>query len=65
MTAGCTTNVQGGEYGNALQAAAYIWNTEAIRLYPVGADAHVQGGEYGNALQAAAMSELRDELPLT
>ena len=48
-------NAQGGEYGNALQAAAYHNNLEAIQLLlDKGAEVNAQGGEYGNALQAAA-----------
>ena len=48
-------NAQGGEYGNALQAAAYHSNLEAIQLLlDKGAEVNAQGGEYGNALQAAA-----------
>ena len=47
-------NAQGGEYGNALQAAAYHNNLEAIQLLlDKGAEVNAQGGEYVNALQAA------------
>ena len=47
-------NAQGGYYGNALQAAAYSGNVEAIQLLlDEGANVNEQGGEYGNALQAA------------
>jgi ankyrin repeat protein len=48
-------NAQGGEYGNALQAAAYGYHTAVVQiLLEKGADINAQGGEYGNALQAAA-----------
>jgi len=53
---GADVNAQGGDYGNALQAAAY--NSEDVSLIKLlleaGADVNAQGGEYGNALQAAA-----------
>ena len=52
-------NAEGGEYGNALQAAAvaaaYGKNEAIVRLLlDRGADINAQGGKYGNALQAAA-----------
>jgi hypothetical protein len=48
-------NAQGGEYGNALQAASYARDHEAIvKLLLDKADVNAQGGEYGNALQAAS-----------
>ena len=48
-------NAQGGEYGNALQAAAYDGNLEVVQLLlDKGAEVNAQGGHYGNALQAAA-----------
>ena len=48
-------NAQGGEYGNALQAAL-MGGHEAIAklLIENGADVNAQGGFYGNALQAAS-----------
>jgi len=53
---GADVNAQGGDYGNALQAAAY--NSEDVSLIKLlleaGADVNAQGGKYGNALQAAA-----------
>ena len=48
-------NAQGGEFGNALQAAS-LEGHEAIvsMLLEKGADMSAQGGKYGNALQAAS-----------
>ena len=52
---GADINAQGGEYGNALQAAAFNGNMEAMQLLlDNGADVNAQGGHYGNALQATA-----------
>ena len=48
-------NAQGGECGNALQAASYGGHEViAKHLIQKGADVHAQGGRYGNALQAAS-----------
>ncbi|CUS13991.1 unnamed protein product, partial [Tuber aestivum] len=48
-------NAQGGEYGNALQAAAIRGNESVARvLLEHGAEVNAQGGACGNALQAAA-----------
>lgn len=53
---GANVDAQGGEYGNALQAAA---NSGCIQLFQVlleeGANVIAQGGRYGNALIAASM----------
>lgn len=47
-------NIQGGKYGNALQAASALGSVRAVMLLlDRGADINVQGGEYGTALQAA------------
>ena len=47
-------NAQGGEYGNALQAASYGNHKDIVELLLENeADVNAQGGEYGNALQAA------------
>jgi ankyrin repeat protein len=47
-------NAQGGEYGNALQAAAYMGSQEIARLLlDRGADVSAQGWMFWNALQAA------------
>ncbi|OQE13833.1 hypothetical protein PENFLA_c043G02908 [Penicillium flavigenum] len=46
---------EGGEYGNALQAASWRGYKEIVKLLlDNGADVNAQGGEYGNALQAAS-----------
>ncbi|KAE8371840.1 Pfs, NACHT and ankyrin domain protein [Aspergillus bertholletiae] len=48
-------NTQGGEYGNALQAASDNGNKEIVQLLlEKGADVNARGGRYGNALQAAS-----------
>lgn len=47
-------NVQGGEYGSALQAAAWSGQAESIKLLiEKGAHVNVRGGKYGSALNAA------------
>ncbi|KAH8659525.1 Pfs, NACHT and ankyrin domain protein, partial [Ilyonectria robusta] len=48
ISKGADVNVQGGEYGNALQAASHGGHEE------IGADINAQGGWYGNALLAAS-----------
>ncbi|EXL65189.1 hypothetical protein FOPG_18575 [Fusarium oxysporum f. sp. conglutinans race 2 54008] len=54
-TNGADVNAEGGEYGNALQAASHGGNLEIVRLLlDKGADVNAQGGVYGNALQAAS-----------
>ena len=56
---GVDVNARGGEYGNALQAAAAAFRgeIEVIRLLlDKGANVNAQGGRYGNVLQAAAFS---------
>ncbi|KIW99546.1 uncharacterized protein Z518_11285 [Rhinocladiella mackenziei CBS 650.93] len=48
-------NAQGGEYGNALQAASAGGHDNVVKmLVEAGADVNVQGGSYGNALHAAS-----------
>ena len=52
---GADVNAQGGQYGNALQAALYRGHDKTVQmLLDRGADVNAQGGEYGNALQAAS-----------
>lgn len=49
-------NAQGGEYGSALQAAAWSGQTESIRLLiEKGAHVNVRGGKYRSALNAAVI----------
>ncbi|KAL7924367.1 ankyrin repeat-containing domain protein [Trichoderma austrokoningii] len=49
-------NAEGGEYGSALQAAAYVGETESVKLLiQKGANVNAQGGEYKNALNAATV----------
>jgi ankyrin repeat protein len=57
LNAGADVNMQGGEYGNALQAASFEGHEQVVQqLLDVGADVNVQGGGYhGNALQAASL----------
>ncbi|KAF1930669.1 HET-domain-containing protein [Didymella exigua CBS 183.55] len=51
---GADVNSQGGEYGNALQAASVEGEEQVVKmLLDRGADVNAQGGEYGSALQAA------------
>ncbi|EXL67266.1 hypothetical protein FOPG_16605 [Fusarium oxysporum f. sp. conglutinans race 2 54008] len=55
VTEGADVNAQGGEYGNALQAASSEGYLEVVQLLlDKGADVNAQGGSYGNALQAAS-----------
>ena len=59
---GADVNAQGGEYGNALQAALERGHDRVVQmLLDRGADVNAQGGEYGNALQAAS-SEGHDQV---
>jgi ankyrin repeat protein len=52
---GADVNAQGGEYGNALQAASSEGHEAVVRLLlDKGADVNAQGGFYSNALHAAA-----------
>ncbi|KAK1621903.1 hypothetical protein BDP81DRAFT_387273, partial [Colletotrichum phormii] len=52
---GADVNAEGGEYGNALQAASSEGHDKIVQmLLDKGADVNAQRGEYGNALQAAS-----------
>ncbi|KAL6171520.1 hypothetical protein ACJQWK_02534 [Exserohilum turcicum] len=52
---GTDINIQGGIYGNALQAASARGHETLVKLLlDKGADVNAQGGEYDNALQAAS-----------
>ena len=47
-------HAQGGEYGNALQAASSGGQKAVVRLLlDKGTDVNAQGGDLGHALQAA------------
>ncbi|RKK27323.1 hypothetical protein BFJ67_g16193 [Fusarium oxysporum f. sp. cepae] len=62
---GADVNAQGGEYGNALQAASFKGNREVVQLLlDKGADVSAQGGRYGNALQAASYNGNREVVQL-
>ena len=55
LNAKADVNAQGGEYGNALQAASRHGHETVVRLLlDKGADVNARGGYYGNALQAAS-----------
>lgn len=52
---GAHANIQGGLYGNALQAASKQGHIEVVQLLlEKGAHVNAQGGPYGNALRAAS-----------
>ncbi|CAI7672865.1 unnamed protein product [Penicillium discolor] len=56
ISKGEDVNAQGGQYGNALQAASFKGFQGIVKLLlDKGADINAQGGEYGNALQAASL----------
>ncbi|KAK5790610.1 hypothetical protein VI817_007897 [Penicillium citrinum] len=55
ISMGDNINAQGGEYGNAVQAASFKGHQEIVKLLlDKGADVNAQGGRYGNALYAAS-----------
>ena len=56
ISAGADVNAQGGEFGNALQAASYRGYEKVVQiLLDAGADVNAQGGDYyDNALYAAS-----------
>lgn len=52
---GADVNAQGGDYGNALQAASFQGYEEVVQiLLNKGADVNAHGGFYGNSLYAAS-----------
>ncbi|KNB16400.1 hypothetical protein FOXG_14775 [Fusarium oxysporum f. sp. lycopersici 4287] len=62
---GAEINAQGGQYGNALQAASYEGHQEVVQLLlDKGAEINAQGGEYGNALQASSFRGKREVMQL-
>ncbi|KAI7761735.1 hypothetical protein LZL87_013585 [Fusarium oxysporum] len=64
-TEGADVNTQGGEYGNALQAASFKGNLKIVQLLlDKGADVNAQGGKFGNALQAASYSRNQEVVQL-
>jgi ankyrin repeat domain-containing protein 50 len=57
ICAGANVNLVGGEYGTALQAAAYRNKPRIVEeLIDAGADVNLVGGNYSTALQAAVVS---------
>ncbi|OAA45089.1 Pfs, NACHT and Ankyrin domain protein [Beauveria brongniartii RCEF 3172] len=62
---GASVSMQGGQFGNALQAASYGGHRDVIQLLlDKGADINEKGGKYGNALQAALSKGYRDIVQL-
>jgi hypothetical protein len=58
-------NAQGGNYGNALQAACRGGHKDVVQLLLENdADVNAQGGHYGNALQAACSGGHKDVVQL-
>ena len=52
---GVEVNTQGGQFGNALQAASSRGHQQVVKLLlDQGAEVNAQGGHFGNALQAAS-----------
>jgi hypothetical protein len=55
LNKGADVNAQGGDYGNALQAASWGGHEQVVKtLLDKSADVNAQGEDYGNALQAAS-----------
>jgi len=55
VTKGVDVSLQGGYFGNALQAASHCGYEAIVQLLLAnGADVNMQGGYFGNALQAAS-----------
>ncbi|EAQ91377.1 hypothetical protein CHGG_03312 [Chaetomium globosum CBS 148.51] len=62
---GAEVNAQGGEYGNALQAASSRGHQEIVKLLlDKGADVNAQGGRYSNALYAASLKDHQEIVKL-
>ncbi|KAH7386811.1 hypothetical protein DE146DRAFT_759229 [Phaeosphaeria sp. MPI-PUGE-AT-0046c] len=56
LNKGADVNAQGGDYGNALEAAAFKGNKAIVRLLlNKNANVNAQGGRYSNTLQAASL----------
>jgi ankyrin repeat protein len=52
---GADVDAQGGDYGNALQAALDGGHKAVVRLLlEKGVDVNADGGDYGNALEVAS-----------
>ncbi|EJP61140.1 Ankyrin repeat protein [Beauveria bassiana ARSEF 2860] len=65
LSIGADINAQGGDYGNALQAASIEGHQQIVQLLlDNGADIDAQGGRYGNALQAASYRGHQDIVQL-
>lgn len=55
---GADVNIQGGHYGNALQAASFRGHKQIVkRLLDRGAKIHIQDEYSGNALKAASAGD--------
>jgi hypothetical protein len=53
-------NAQGGQDGNALQAASFQGHREIVELLPErGADVKAQGGQYGNAYKPHRLKAIK------
>ena len=53
---GAEVNAEGGEYGNALQAASLGGNEAFLKLLlENGAEVNAKGGYFGNTIQAAML----------
>jgi hypothetical protein len=56
LDVGAEVNAQGGDYGNALQAASSGGHEKVVQmLLAAGAEVDAQEGNFGNALQAASL----------
>ncbi|KAL8668405.1 MAG: hypothetical protein Q9168_006962 [Polycauliona sp. 1 TL-2023] len=57
LQSGADVNIQGGVFGNPLQAACQFGSLEVVELLlQSGANFNIQGGRYGNPLQGACQS---------